>query len=97
MYRYLVKKEDTVGLDFEEYKISKFQETAEMILDILKAFWSDIPLQSNVRNRLNQITKAEFIPRRGSKCTNQKVKPNWHCVFLNTNQLAGYSRSNIGN
>ncbi len=34
---------------------------------------------------------TEFICRGGSKCTNQKEKPNWHCVS-NTNQLAGYSR-----
>ncbi len=35
------------------------------------------------------MEKAEFITWFGSKCINQKVQLNWHCV-LNNNQLVGY-------
>ncbi len=38
-------------------------------------FSSDTPQNKNVRNNPKQLTKAEFIPRCGSKCTNQNVSP----------------------
>ncbi len=78
-------------IDFERYKISKLREKRKHLWKNLNAFLSDILQSINVRNRPKHLKNAEFIHRCGSKCTDQKVQLNWHCV-LNLNQLVEYSR-----